>query len=131
MAYIHCVTGGSSSPVETLTGTVTGAAGNTAAGQFTITSQQGKAPKRVQFWNEKQGAQYGTCGVYWNAQYSANCTSYSYYSSAMHSSTIAVNTTAQQYFPKVSAVGADSVTLMCPTTSNFYTGTWNYEVEFE
>lgn len=126
--FIQCNYGGGGGPVERIEGTMTGS----ASGTVTVTSQQGKTPKRAQFWNTSHtGAETFTGGVYWNDQYSAASFPYCYFTNAMHPTQQAINTSATIYYAKVSAVGANSITLLCPSTANYAKGTWKYIVEFE
>lgn len=127
MAYIHCVTGGSSGPLEVITGTMTGASGATSAGQVTITSQQGKAPKLAEFWNDSNSAS-NTNGLSWNDTYPT--TSRVWYGAGTTSSR-AVGAGSNATYPTVMSVGADSISFQCCTNATYYTGTWEYVVEFE
>ena len=129
MAYIRCASGGGDSSIEIVRGTVTGS----ASGTFTVTSQQGKAPKRAQLWNASHtGAETGTSATYWNAVYpSTLCVVSTYYTNALNVSRQTINSTALTYNAKLTAVGADSVSFVLPSGANYASGTWEYAVEFE
>ncbi|MBR3238662.1 MAG: hypothetical protein IKF99_09520 [Oscillospiraceae bacterium] len=126
--FIQCnYGGGGGGPVEVITGTMTGASGSTSAGQITVSSQQGKAPKRLQFWNASNLSS-NMCGIDWNSDYPTS-------SMARYgANTVAkrdVGVAANFYYPTVVSVGSTSVTLCCSTGVGYYTGTWKYAVEFE
>ena len=129
MAYINCVYGGGGSgTVETITGTMTGAAGNTSAGRITVTSQQGKTPKRAQFWNSSNLSS-NMCGIDWNSDYPD--TSMARYSNNTVATRPVGSGNTNMYYPCIYGVGADSITLACSTGTAYFTGTWKYAVEFE
>lgn len=120
MAYIHCVSGGGGA-VEVVTGTETG----TASGEFTVTSQQGKTPKRVQIWRDD-----GLCFSFWNDQRSAYAL-LSILSGTTGTAWLATGS-AHAYCCNVKTVGADSVTFFFPSNASYATGkVFNYSVEFE
>lgn len=122
MAYIHCVSGGGGGAVEVVTGTETG----TASGTFTVTSQQGKAPKRAQAW-KVGGTGANAYYAFWNSD---DPTKVSMYGSGGTSIREAIPPNRNNYII-VSAVGADSITFRMPTTAQYATGDWEYAVEFE
>ena len=127
MAYVHCVYGGASSATEVVGGTMTGAAGNTTAGQITVTSQQGKAPKLAEFWNDSNSSS-NMNGLSWNSAYPT--TSRVWYGTGT-TSTRAVGAGANATYPTVMSVGSNNIKMQCCTNATYYTGTWKYRVEFE
>lgn len=133
MAYIRCNYGGGSGPVEVVTGTITGAAGNTSAGQVTVTSQQGKTPKRAMFWRTDKGTGQGAGGTFWfsntdNMQYN-----YCFASAWAFSPRSVPSTATNSYYSMIYALTPTSITFACPTHATYYgtNATWEYSVEFE
>lgn len=122
MAYINCVYGeGGNSSVETITGSVT----STTSGEFTVTSQQGKAPKRVQVWRT-DGTKAFTV---WNAGSKPTHYLFSNYNDGP--AWYAIGTT-YSYACGIKTVGATSVTISYPTNATYGNAKpFDYAVEFE
>lgn len=129
--FIQCNYGGGGGPVEVITGTITGAAGNTSAGRVTVTSQQGKTPKRAMFWRTDKGSGQGAGGTFWWDNPQSQQYNYTYTSSWSFSPRAVPNTTTLAYYSLIYDLTSNSVTFACPTNSIYYTGTWKYAVEFE
>lgn len=126
MAYIRCSSGGGGA--EVIEGTVTGAAGNTSAGEFTITSQQGKAPASVTFWNTNNFTSSYSSGIFWSDSDSSNSRAW-YGGTASTNKAVGAAVAAQT--GSVKTVGSMSVTVACPSGASYYTGTWKYIAVFE
>jgi hypothetical protein len=127
MAYIKCASGGGGA-VEVITGTMTGASGSTSAGEITVTSQQGKSPRQVVFWNANTFTTAYSTGIFWSDADIANARAW--YGTS-YGGNRPVGAAPSSSAASVKAVGADSITLQCPTTAAYFNGTWNYSVEFE
>lgn len=132
MAYIRCTSGGGG-PVEVITGTITGASGATEAGRVTVTSQQGKTPKRAMFWRTDKATGQGACGMCWHDNTDNLQWNYVYTSAWTIAPRTAPTTTTQQYHCLIYALTSDSITFACPTNATYYgtNVTWEYSVEFE
>lgn len=117
--FIQCNYGGGGGPVEVITGTVTGAASST----ITVTSAQGKAPKRAMM----SRAQGTPSMMAWDTNYAQGA--YVRYASG----TVAnVNVgKSYAYTPSVQSVGADNIVLMFPTNASYVNYPFTYSVEFE
>lgn len=126
MAYIRCSSGGGGA-VEVITGTMTGASGSTSAGEITVTSQQGKTPKRFAFWNNSTFTTSYSSGIFWSDGDTNNAR---VWYGANGSAVKGINTQPSLQVAAYS-LGVDSVTVKLPTGGNYYTGTWGYTVEFE
>ena len=119
--FIHCNYGGGGGPVETITGSVT----STTGGEFTVTSQQGKTPKRVQVWRT-DGTRAFTV---WNA--GSRPTHYLFCNFNDAASWYAIGT-AYAYTCGIKAVGSTSVTISYPTNATYGNAKpFDYAVEFE
>lgn len=127
MAYIRCASGGGGG-AEVVEGTVTGASGSTSAGEFTITSQQGKAPSSITFWNTSTFTGSSANGIFWS---DVNTSSARTWYSGSSSGVKTVGTEPSSVSASVKAVGANSITVACPTGGSNYNGTWKYIAVFE
>lgn len=132
MAYIRCASGGGGA-VEVITGTMTGASGATEAGRVTVTSQQGKTPKRAMFWRTDKATGAGTGGTFWWANTDNIQYNYVYTASLVISSRAVPTATAQANYSIIYGLTSDSITFACPTNATYYgtNVTWAYSVEFE
>lgn len=120
MAFLHC-TNGSGGSVETITGSVT----STTGGDFTVTSTQGKAPKRVQVWLT-DGARAFTV---WNADSKPTHYLFSNYNDG--AAWYAVGT-AYAYTCSIKSVGSTSITIGYPSVATYGNNRpYSYAVEFE
>ena len=118
--FIQCNYGGGGGPVETITGSVT----STTGGEFTVTSTQGKAPKRVQVWRTDGTKAY----MFWNSYRSAN------YLVSNYADGVAWQTTGNSYSYTcgIKTVGATSVTISYPINATYGNAKpFAYAVEFE
>ncbi len=118
--FIQCNYGGGGGPVEVITGSVT----STTGGDFTVTSQQGKAPKRVQVWRTD-----GTTALcFFNSAYTGK------YVRVSFNGGLAANNAgnADAYTCGIKTVGATSVTISYPTNATYGNAKpFDYSVEFE
>lgn len=130
MAYIRCASGGGSN-IEVIEGTKNGTTEYNTS--FTVTSQQGKAPKIVAVWLDTPDAGIvAHSGCYWNGsyfsgkyvgEYGANATTLS-----LQTQNVGTNT---NYYPSIANVGADSVTIKLNGVNSYCKGTMKYVVVFE
>ena len=118
MAYIRC-TGGGGGPVEVITDTVTGAASST----ITVTSAQGKTPKRAMM----SRAQGTPSLMSWDANFPSGAAC-RIYNNALTNTTVG---NSYAYTPTVQSVGADNIVLMFPTSASYVNYPFTYSVEFE
>ena len=122
MAYIKCTGGGKgANDVEVIIGKMNGHSGATSGGKITITSDEGKAPKRVQFLKMSD-----MCWLVWNSYLPDESLAKS--GSAIGSKNVG---DLDGVWATIFEVGTDYVTLACPTSSTYYAGVWRYYVEFE
>lgn len=118
--FIQCNYGGGGGPVEVITGHETGTAGST----FTVTSQQGKAPKRINVWREDGTNAFSM----WNVQRSGYCLISNYNNGAAWT---AVGS-AYANCCNVKTIGSTSVEMNFPSVAAYSTGKeFYYSVEFE
>jgi len=119
--FIQCNYGGGGGPVEVITGSVT----STTNGDFTVTSAQGKAPKRVQVWRT-DGTKAFTV---WNAGSKPTHYLFSNYNDGPAWYAIG---TAYAYTCCIKSVGATSITIGYPSAAAYGNAKpFDYAVEFE
>ena len=129
--FIQCNYGGSSSPFEVIEGTKNGTTEYNTS--FTVTSQQGKTPKRVMVWlDEPDSGVVAHSGCYWNADYFSGkyVGEYGANLSTLTTAAAAVGG-GSNYYPGIINVGADSVTIKLNGVNSYCKGTMRYIVEFE
>lgn len=124
MAFLHC-TNGSGGSVETIEGTVEGVVN----AEWTVTSQQGKTPKRAMLWMSMPNTAI-LSGCYWNAGLAAGQYFGQYKPSSWAANVTAVGA-ANNYNPNVKSVGANSITFKFGAVASYINGTFTYRVEFE
>ena len=122
MALYRCGMGKSSGTEEIIDGSFVG---QSSGYQYTVTSQKGKAPKRVLLWNDtSKDTQYSNqlCWISPNT-YTARMYNHTASSAAIGAAT--ANATVN-----IASIGSDSVTFQLPLTTNYYSGTWRYTIVF-
>lgn len=119
--FIQCNYGGGGGPVEVITGSVT----STTGGEFTVTSQEGKEPKRVQVWRT-DGTKAFTV---WNSGSKPTHYLLSNYNDS--AAWYAIGTT-YAYTCGIKTVGSTSVTISYPPNASYGNNKpYSYAVEFE
>lgn len=124
--FIQCNYGGGGGGPEIIEGTIEGAV-NT---QWTVSSQQGKAPKLAAVWMSTPHGSIQS-GCYWSANFLPN----KYFGQFLNGGTYGANQTnvgtGNNYNPDVMSIGADSITFKFGTSAAYVNGTFSYRVEFE
>lgn len=133
--FIQCNYGGGGGGPEIIEGTIYGT--TSIGAEFTVTSQQGKTPKRAMIWmSEPDTGVTAGSEMFWNADFipgkylgmaSTNITSASVSASATSGN---IGTTSN-YCPQIKAVGADNITFKMNGNNAYIRGTFTYHVEFE